>query len=423
MSTTAFDNLLNSLRDGGNKAADAVRDNKEIAVGVGAAVAVLGAWRAYSSGSGKYRRKPGAFELSGGSIDRKKIDHTFKDYSASYGKEAGAGITDRQRTTELVNTFYNLVTDIYEWGWGTSFHFSPLLPGKSIPASEAAHEARIAALLGLKRGQRALDVGCGVGGPMRTIAATSGAKVTGLTINDYQVSRAKYHNEKLGLAELCEPVEGNFLQIPFEAATFDGAYAIEATCHAAKLEEVYGEVYRVLKPGSYFASYEWVATEKFDPTNQEHVRIMDEINFGNGLPEMRTYTECEGAGKNVGFELVESRDLAVASDPCGPWYNRLKYGMSGRSMQKINHAVVSIVSFLHIAPKGVKEVHDMLVRVANSLVDGGETGVFSPMHLLLFRKPLEDEGGNGKADATAAASDTANGAKPAAKKAAGKAKQ
>lgn len=50
----------------------------------------------------------------------------------------------------------------------------------------------------LQRGQRALDVGCGVGGPMRTIAATSGAKVTGLTINDYQVSRAKYHNEKVG---------------------------------------------------------------------------------------------------------------------------------------------------------------------------------------------------------------------------------
>lgn len=57
-----------------------------------------------------------------------------------------------------------------------------------------------------------------------------------------------------------------------------------------QLEEVYGEVYRVLKPGSYFASYEWVATEKFDPTNQEHVRIMDEINFGNGLP-----VRCLGA--------------------------------------------------------------------------------------------------------------------------------
>lgn len=30
---------------------------------------------------------------------------------------------------ELVDTFYNLVTDVYEWGWGQSFHFSPLLPG------------------------------------------------------------------------------------------------------------------------------------------------------------------------------------------------------------------------------------------------------------------------------------------------------
>jgi 24-methylenesterol C-methyltransferase len=29
---------------------------------------------------------------------------------------------------------------------------------------------------------------------MRTIASTSGAHVTGITINEYQVSRAKHHN-------------------------------------------------------------------------------------------------------------------------------------------------------------------------------------------------------------------------------------
>lgn len=47
-----------------------------------------------------------------------------------------------------------------------------------------------------------LDVGCGVGGPMRTIASTSGAEVTGITINGYQVSRAKHHNTKVGLLRL-----------------------------------------------------------------------------------------------------------------------------------------------------------------------------------------------------------------------------
>ena len=51
-----------------------------------------------------------------------------------------------------------------------------------------------------------------------------------------------------------------------------------------QLEEVYGEVFRVLKPGGLFASYEWVSTKLYDSNNPEHVRIMDEINYGNGLP-------------------------------------------------------------------------------------------------------------------------------------------
>ena len=51
-----------------------------------------------------------------------------------------------------------------------------------------------------------------------------------------------------------------------------------------QLQQVYGEIYRVLKPGSYFASYEWVSTKEYDPSNKDHVRIIDEINYGNGLP-------------------------------------------------------------------------------------------------------------------------------------------
>ena len=66
--------------------------------------------------------------------------------------------------------------------------------GKDWAASEAAHESRLPALLGVNSEHKILDVGCGVGGPMRTIASTSGAHVVGITINDYQVKRAKHHN-------------------------------------------------------------------------------------------------------------------------------------------------------------------------------------------------------------------------------------
>lgn len=33
-------------------------------------------------------------------------------------------------------------------------------------------------------------------------------------------------------------IRGDFLNMPFENNTFDGAYAIEATCHAPKVSEV-----------------------------------------------------------------------------------------------------------------------------------------------------------------------------------------
>jgi 24-methylenesterol C-methyltransferase len=348
-----------------------------------------------------YRKKPTCFDLSGGSIERDRVLAEWDGYEGAYGATGSReGIKDRSRTAQLVDVFYSLVTDIYEWGWGQSFHFSPKLPGKNWLQSEAAHEARVAVALGLGPGKKALDVGCGVGGPMRTIASVSGAHVTGITINEYQVGRARAHNAKLGLSSLTDVVRGNFLEMPFPDATFDAAYAIEATCHAPQLEVVFGEVARVLKPGGLFLSYEWVSTEKFDAQNKEHVRIIDEINFGNGLPEMRTWREAEEAGKKAGLELVTSIDLATASAGAGAWYGRLQ---ELAWQNRVSHGVVSALDCVRVAPKGLRQVHEMLVNVATSLVAGGETGVFSPMHMLVFRKP-EKAGSGGKRDGRQSAS-------------------
>ncbi|PNH06503.1 24-methylenesterol C-methyltransferase 2 [Tetrabaena socialis] len=175
---------------------DKLSPNQKYVVGITGGVASV-----YLLGSILFKSdrttKPSTLQLSGGSIDSSKVKSEFGAYSDSYGKAAGEGITDRSKTVQLVDVFYSLVTDIYEWGWGQSFHFSPKLPNKDLRASEAAHEARVAALLRLQPGMEALDCGCGVGGPMRTIAAVSGAHVTGITINQYQVDRATAHNAKV----------------------------------------------------------------------------------------------------------------------------------------------------------------------------------------------------------------------------------
>lgn len=85
-----------------------VKDNREVAVGVGAVIAAYGAYKAFSSKSSQYKSRPGSLDLGGGSIERTKIGSTFNDYSASYGTNAGDGIKDRSKTTDLV-TFAGLL--------------------------------------------------------------------------------------------------------------------------------------------------------------------------------------------------------------------------------------------------------------------------------------------------------------------------
>ena len=126
--------------------------------------------------------------------------------------------------------------------------------------------------LGIKEGQKVLDCGCGVGGPYRTIAKHSGANITGVTINQYQVSRANAINSSSGLASQCKSVKADFMKLPFEDQSFDHVYAIEATCHAPNRIGVYSEIKRVLKPGQKFACYEWCLTDKYNKQDEEHQR-------------------------------------------------------------------------------------------------------------------------------------------------------
>lgn len=105
--------------------------------------------------------------------------------------------------------------------------------------------------MGLKPGMRVLDVGCGVGGPAREIARFSGAHVTGVNNNQFQVNRATKYTAKAGLSDQVDFVKGDFMSLSelFGENSFDAVYAIEATVHAPNFEGIYGEIMKVLKPG------------------------------------------------------------------------------------------------------------------------------------------------------------------------------
>ncbi|HVI49681.1 MAG TPA: class I SAM-dependent methyltransferase [Candidatus Sulfotelmatobacter sp.] len=111
----------------------------------------------------------------------------------------------------------------------------------------------LAALAGIEPGMRVLDVGCGVGGPSRFLAA-QGCVVTGLDLSADYVVLSRLLAERAGLN--VDYVCADALDMPFEDASFDLIWTQHATMNIADKPRLYGEMARLLKPGGRLAFHD-----------------------------------------------------------------------------------------------------------------------------------------------------------------------
>jgi len=317
------------------------------------------------------------------------------EYEYRYGSEARGGLgLAKTETQAFVGLYYKLVEDFYEFGWGRSWHFAPRALNESFPASLARHEHYLAHRLELQPGMSVLDMGCGVGGPLREMLRFSGVPITGVNLSGHQLALARRYTKKAGLSHMAEFVECDFTQMDFRDATFDAAFAIEATVQVADKAAVYGEAFRVLKPGGRFGVFEYCLTDRFDPENTDHQCIRDELELGGGLPGIAVPHEIDGALRKVGFELVEARDLA-AHDYAGiPWYEPLLSSATSLAQFRASkmgrvstHALFWTLELLRVVPRGTLRVARLLDMAADALAQAGQLGIFTPMYFALGRKP------------------------------------
>ncbi|OQO01471.1 Sterol 24-C-methyltransferase erg-4 [Cryoendolithus antarcticus] len=336
------------------------------------------------------------------SAQKLAVDEYFKHWDEKSAATETPEIRDARKAeyATLTRHYYNLATDLYEYGWGQSFHFCRFSKGEAFKQALARHEHYLALKMGITEGSRVLDVGCGVGGPAREIAKFTGCNVVGFNNNDYQIERGTAYAKKEKLYPQVTFEKGDFMQMGFPDASFDAVYAIEATVHAPSLEGIYTEIYRVLKPGGVFGVYEWLMTDAYDNDNPEHRNIRLGIEIGDGISNMEKVDVALKAMKAAGFTLEVNEDLADRDDEL-PWYwpisGQLKYMQSiwdfptlvrmthvGRG---IVHRFVGGLEMIGLAPKGTQKTADSLALAADCLVAGGQKKLFTPMYLMVGRKP------------------------------------
>ena len=124
---------------------------------------------------------------------------------------------------------------------------------------------RLAAQMNLDPNSRVLDIGSGLGGAARTLAAEYACHVTGIDLTPAYCEVAGVMSDWVGLAGRTSFQLGDATDLPFADRRFDAAISQHAAMNIAARDRLYAEAHRVLLPGGRFAIYDILQGEGGDP--------------------------------------------------------------------------------------------------------------------------------------------------------------
>ena len=188
-------------------------------------------------------------------------------------------------------------------------HLSPddLAPVDEFHGGERAATVRLATMLGLTGKERVLDVGSGIGGPSRYLAAQLGCRVSGVDLTAEFVRVAQMLTRRLGLDSLVDYRQANALELPFPDMSFDIVWSQNAAMNIRDRDRLYREMRRVLKPGGRLGLQEVAQGPGGEPHYPVPWATERSISFLLAPEEARRKLEA------AGFRVVQWQDTTDAS--------------------------------------------------------------------------------------------------------------
>lgn len=179
----------------------------------------------------------------------------------------------------------------------------------------------------LPRGSRVLDVGCGIGGSARILAADYGFDLLGISISPAQISRARALTPA-GLPH-CRFAVMDAMALELPDHSFDAVWSVEAGPHMADKQRFADELLRVLKPGGLLAVADWNRRDPADGAMSGKERwVMQQLLDQWAHPEFASIrslrTHLEGSPWADGI-MITTADWTAATLPS--WLDSILEGV------------------------------------------------------------------------------------------------
>ena len=170
---------------------------------------------------------------------------------------------DHDRHVDRLNEYYEDTWFEYRFLWldprNRALHFGYEQPGeKGHAESLVALNHVMAEHASMRRGERVLDAGCGVGGTSLWLTEEYEADVVGINLVGEHIERARRYARERGLGGRVRFEQADYTDTGFAADDFDVVWAQESACHAPDKVAFCAEAARVLRPGGRVVMAEYV---------------------------------------------------------------------------------------------------------------------------------------------------------------------
>jgi len=293
-------------------------------------------------------------------------------------------VTGKNNEAASTVNYYQVVNHLCAVGEVEKMYIPPVMdPKLGIFGNQMMWEEKgMAEKLNVGPGSKILDVGCGRGRVAHHMASYTGAHVTGLNIDETQLSMAKEHANLTGLlSKQLSFVQGNYNDpLPFPDANFDALYQVQVLTYTIDPVALAKEMFRVLKPGAKLSFLDYVQLPDYDESNPKHLDLLKKVKPVLGAVWTPKPSDFTGALEKAGFKILSSEEASVGGHQWPLIQNAESFFVPVKK-------ILDFMTSIYVIPKHLQTLFERLTRDGEAFIEADKMGLFTTSWQIIAQKP------------------------------------